>query len=76
MPDWKPHYSGMRGELRESWANANVPVGLYVAYYRNQGPGEELVGAPGQALPDFAALAAEAGHAENLTPESTMEGRP
>lgn len=50
VPDWKPHYSGMRGELRESWANGNVPVGLYVAYYRNQGPGEELVNSENRVL--------------------------
>lgn len=50
VPDWKPHYSGMRDELRESWANGNVPIGLYVAYYRNQGPGEELVNSENRLL--------------------------
>lgn len=43
LPNWTPHYSGMRSELRQVWSRNGVPVGLYVAYYRNQRPGYELV---------------------------------
>lgn len=50
VPEWKPHYSGMRGELREVWDGGGAPVGLYVAYYRNQRPGEELVNSANRVL--------------------------
>ncbi|BAL25900.1 exosortase A [Azoarcus sp. KH32C] len=50
LPVWSPRYSGMRGELRAAWQAGEVPVGLYVAYYRDQGPGEELVNSENRVL--------------------------
>lgn len=50
IPEWKPHYSGMRGELHEVWDGGAAPVGLYVAYYRNQQPGEELINSENRVL--------------------------
>ncbi|NMG75992.1 exosortase A [Aromatoleum diolicum] len=50
VPEWKPHYSGMRGELREVWDGGGAPVGLYVGYYRNQRPGEELINSANRVL--------------------------
>lgn len=43
IPAWSPYYSGMRSELREVWGAGERPVGLYIAYYRDQGPGAELI---------------------------------
>ncbi|WP_407278626.1 exosortase A [Aromatoleum evansii] len=50
LPDWKPHFFGMRRELREIWSNGGPPVGLYLAYYRGQVPGEELVNSENRVL--------------------------
>jgi exosortase A len=50
VPDWKPHFSGMRGELREAWEGGGAPVGLYIAYYRDQHGGEELVNSENRVL--------------------------
>jgi len=43
IPAWSPYYSGMRSDLREVWVAGEQTVGLYVAYYRDQGPGAELI---------------------------------
>ncbi|ENO93387.1 exosortase 1 [Thauera sp. 28] len=43
LPEWEPSYSGMRGKLTQTWAGEDGAVGLYVGFYRNQGPGEELI---------------------------------
>lgn len=50
LPDWKPHFFGMRQELRETWSNGRAPVGLYLAYYRAQKDGEELVNSANRVL--------------------------
>ncbi|NMF87383.1 exosortase A [Aromatoleum petrolei] len=50
LPDWKPHFFGMNRELREVWSNGGPPVGLYLAYYRGQGPGQELVNSENRVL--------------------------
>lgn len=48
MPEWNPRYSGMRAVLREGWARAGAagearPVWVYIGYYRDQEPGQELI---------------------------------
>ena len=50
LPEWRPHFSGMRGEVREAWVRDTAPVGLYVAYYRAQQPGQELVNSENRVL--------------------------
>lgn len=41
--DWKPHYSGFAAETQQAFRRDGQAVGLYVAYYRNQTKGRELV---------------------------------
>jgi len=41
--DWKPDYRGSRVELRRTYSQGGREVGLYIAYYRNQVKGRELV---------------------------------
>ncbi len=43
LPQWSPSYAGMRGRFHAVWSDGERPVGLHVAYYRDQGPGEELI---------------------------------
>ena len=50
LPAWSPRYSGMRSELRAAWDAGGQPVGLYIAYYRDQRPGEELVNSENRVL--------------------------
>lgn len=50
LPPWSPSYSGMRGELRAAWQRDARPVGLYVGYYRDQKPGEELINSENRVL--------------------------
>ncbi|HVE51183.1 MAG TPA: exosortase A [Casimicrobiaceae bacterium] len=48
---WKPAYSGHSATLREGFAKGDSRVGLYVAYYRNQSKGRELVTSGNQLVP-------------------------
>lgn len=41
--DWKPFYVGAAAEFSRSFERDGEIVGLYVAYYRDQKPGAELV---------------------------------
>jgi exosortase A len=41
--DWKPHYSGFSWEERLAFRKRDHEIGLYVAYYRGQRKGHELV---------------------------------
>lgn len=50
LPAWSPSYSGMRSEYRAAWRGADRPVGLYIAYYRDQKPGEELINSENRVL--------------------------
>ena len=50
LPAWSPSYSGMRGEYRAAWAKDEHPVGLYVGYYRDQQPGQELINSENRVL--------------------------
>jgi EpsI family protein len=50
LPPWTPSYAGMRGEHRAAWQQADRPVGLYIAYYRDQKPGEELISSENRVL--------------------------
>lgn len=50
LPVWAPSYSGMQGESKSAWAHDGAVVGLYVAYYRNQQPGKELINSENRVL--------------------------
>ncbi len=50
LPEWSPSFSGMRGEHRAAWTAGDRPVGLYVAFYRDQGAGEELINSENRVL--------------------------
>ena len=50
LPVWSPSYSGMRSEYRAAWSGADRPVGLYIAYYRDQKSGEELINSENRVL--------------------------
>ncbi|TMW78002.1 exosortase A [Thauera sp. UPWRP] len=50
LPEWTPSYSGMRGVQREAWAADDRPVGVYVGYYRDQQPGQELINSENRVL--------------------------
>ena len=41
--DWKPRYAGYTSELAQIYSNGEQNVGLYIAYYRNQTKGRELI---------------------------------
>jgi exosortase A len=43
VADWTPRYSGYATDLAQTYANGNRRVALYVAYYRNQQKGRELI---------------------------------
>ncbi len=40
---WKPDYHGFAWDLRQAYRKGGSDVGVYVAYYRNQAKGRELV---------------------------------
>jgi len=40
---WTPDYAGQAVASTQSFAKGDVPVGVYIAYYRNQVKGRELV---------------------------------
>jgi exosortase A len=40
---WKPHYVGYASELDQTFVKGGHKVGLYVAYFRNQEKGRELI---------------------------------
>jgi len=50
LPPWSPSYSGMRAEQRSAWLQADRPVGVYIGYYRDQKPGEELISSENRVL--------------------------
>lgn len=41
--DWKPHYGGYVAESRQTFRKNDNDVALYIAYYRDQGKGHELI---------------------------------
>ena len=43
LPEWTPNYGGHSTTLRQVFARNDVPVALYIAYYRDQKKGSELV---------------------------------
>jgi exosortase A len=43
ITDWKPRYAGYATEFAQTYSSANQDVGLYIAYYRHQAKGHELV---------------------------------
>ena len=40
---WKPHYRGFAAELQQTYRAGDREVGFYVAYYRQQEKGRELI---------------------------------
>jgi EpsI family protein len=40
---WKPHYGGFATELDQTFRKGRHEVGLYIAFYRNQTKGNELI---------------------------------
>lgn len=50
LPEWKPHYQGMRAEQQAAFSSVGQTVGVYLAYYRDQGPGEELINSENRIL--------------------------
>jgi len=50
LPPWSPSYDGMRDTHRSAWRAESVPVGVYVGYYRDQGPGSELINSENRVL--------------------------
>ena len=43
IANWKPHYSGYSADLSQTFQKDDRVVGLYLAYFRNQEKGHELV---------------------------------
>ena len=43
LADWKPRYRGFSSELQQTFRKDGGVVGLYIAYYRNQEKGRELI---------------------------------
>ena len=43
LAGWKPHYRGFSSELQQTFRKDGGVVGLYIAYYRNQEKGRELI---------------------------------
>ena len=41
--DWKPRYRGYAAELRQAFSKEGREVGVYIAYYRQQAKGSELI---------------------------------
>lgn len=50
LAPWSPRYAGMRGELNNAWVRDGQLVGVYVAYYRNQRAGSELINSENRVL--------------------------
>ena len=40
---WRPQFQNPSAQLHEHWTRGEATVGVYVAYYRNQGPDQKLV---------------------------------
>jgi EpsI family protein len=43
LSDWPPHFINPRAEFRRIYVRDNQRVGLYIAYYRNQREGSQLI---------------------------------
>lgn len=43
LGDWKPYYRGYASELRQTYSKDGRDVGLYLAFYRRQVKGSELI---------------------------------
>jgi len=43
IADWRPDYHGFAWDLRQAYRKGDRDVGVYIAYYRNQAKGRELV---------------------------------
>lgn len=43
LTNWKPRYQGHAAELQQTWSKDGRDVGLYIAYYRQQAKGSELI---------------------------------
>jgi len=43
LADWKPRYRGYAAELRQAFSKEGREVGVYIAYYRQQTKGNELI---------------------------------
>jgi len=40
---WAPYYEGYSADMRETFSDGDSKVGVYVAYYRSQGKGHQLI---------------------------------
>ncbi|TMH32320.1 MAG: exosortase A, partial [Betaproteobacteria bacterium] len=43
ITDWKPRYAGYASEINQTFEKDHYAVGLYLAYFRNQEKGRELI---------------------------------
>lgn len=43
LGDWRPRYRGPSAELVQTFSKGEVRVGMYLAFYRNQSQGNELI---------------------------------
>jgi len=43
IADWKPDYHGFAWELQQTYRKDDADIGVYIAYYRSQAKGRELV---------------------------------
>lgn len=50
LPEWTPSYSGMRSVHRQAFTAGERPIGVYIGYYRDQQPGEELINSENRVL--------------------------
>jgi exosortase A len=50
FPEWSPRYSGMRAVGHSTWEKDGSRVGLYLGFYRDQGPGLELINSENRVL--------------------------
>ena len=43
IASWQPHYRGFAWELQQTFHKDGREIGVYIAYYRDQAKGRELV---------------------------------
>lgn len=51
LPSFSPHFVGTRAQLSRSYFKDQVPVGLFIGYYRNQEQGFELINSANRIVP-------------------------
>lgn len=51
VQQFSPHFVGTRAKLERSYAKTDLPVGLFIGYYRNQEQGFELINSANRVVP-------------------------